>query len=183
MAHFFPKSQTNDVILASGAKDGAKTKIETGNGGCRIAPWHFDPQHGYYDKSQGTWNLKQYPITTRFRDSDGKYWYGNPPPNHAPKKFKDEELDGETILLKERWHQQKPLPPWVAVLARSEGNVVEPNLPSRMPHCYHRASPTIALAGHKLEDDFKVSPVLGEVGKRDKRREGDTREKGPSRYC
>jgi hypothetical protein len=116
----FPKAQTDDVIRAIGAKDLAKTKIKIGNRGCRIAPWHFDPQCRCHDESQGTWKLKQHPKKEKFKDSDGEHWNGNPPPNYAPKKFKDEELDGETTLPEERWRQQKSLPPWVAVLSRSE---------------------------------------------------------------
>jgi hypothetical protein len=116
----FPKSKTDDVIRAIGAKDLAKTKIKIGNRGCRIAPWHFDPQHRHHDESQGTWKLKQHPKKEKFKDLDGEHWNGNPPPNYAPKKFKDEELDGERMLPEERWRQQKSLPPWVAALSRSE---------------------------------------------------------------
>jgi hypothetical protein len=98
----FPKSQTDDVILAIGAKNLAK-KTETSNSDCQIAPWHFDPQRCCCDKTQGTWKLKKCPKAKRFRDSDGKHWFGNPPSNHSPKKFKDKELDGKRMLPKDRW--------------------------------------------------------------------------------
>jgi hypothetical protein len=71
-------------------------------------------------KEPGSWNNIVMQKKT-FRDSDGKCWCSNPPPNWLhPKKFKDEELNGGRMLPRERWWQQKPLPPWVAVLSRSE---------------------------------------------------------------
>jgi hypothetical protein len=160
----FPKSQINDVILAISAKDQAKTKIETASQGCRIAPWHFDPKHRYYDEGQGTWKLKQYPNAKKFRDSDGKYWHGKPPPNYPPKKFKEEELDGERTLPREKWRQCKTLPPWVAVLARSERKgtmrplVAAVALPTVTRPTVTRQTVTLASckkSHSELEDDVK----------------------------
>jgi hypothetical protein len=61
-----------------------------------LAPWHFSVQYRVYDEEIGTWRMKN---PCKFKDVNidrhGEIWTGMPPCDYDPKRFVDEEMQGQ----------------------------------------------------------------------------------------
>jgi hypothetical protein len=103
------------------AREKAESEIMSDDSTVWIAPWHFHPEHREFDMSTGEWRLKPVDPTKVFSDSDNKKWRGFPPPNYAPKKFLELEIEDRRGRPQDRWKIDltgEDFPSWVQDYAK-----------------------------------------------------------------
>jgi hypothetical protein len=74
-----PKDKVENIILGLGCKGGHAHEVQKYPRVHHVAPWHFAPEHRYFDENNGVCKLVRYGSFDKFLDNDGKVWLDYPP--------------------------------------------------------------------------------------------------------